>query len=206
MLRIGRASGGARKLFGSDIKHNNTICLEISEAEYIRHINSEWYHPKNKIIEIELSPVQFAEAITNMNTSGIPCTIREKSNERVDKCPELPNKKEVFRSEFDNDIKNIQNTISKLANNVEKLINSKKTFTKADKDEILNGLYKIKQELNSNVPYMVECFDEQIEKSVLHSKAEIEAYIQNKVMTLGMEALREQQNNLIEENNPKEEY
>ena len=69
-------NGNAQRLFGSDVKHHNTIQIEIKQCSVDRHLNEEWYYGENILAEIELSPVQFAEAITNMNTEGVPCTIR----------------------------------------------------------------------------------------------------------------------------------
>ena len=46
------------------------------------------------------------------------------------------------------------------------------------------------------MPYMSKCFDEQLDKSVSSSKAEIEAYAQNKVLSLGLDKLEEIKNNV----------
>lgn len=190
-IDISRTTGGARTLFGTDVKHGNTIKLRINGAELIRSINNDWYHTLDRLIEIELSPVQFAEAITNMNTNGVPCTIKYFNGESK-KEPPFINKKELFRQEFNEDIKEVSNKINELSKEVEEIINSKKTFTKIDKENILSGLFKIKQELTSNIPFVVECFDKQIERSVSHSKSEVEAYIQYKINSLGLKALQDE--------------
>lgn len=191
MLDIYRATGGSKRLFGSDIKHSNTIRIAINQADVTRSLNREWYHSGDRLIEIELSPVQFAEAITNMNTNGVPCTIRYKGYEAVEDCPDIENKKEVFRNEFNKDMSEITKIIKNLSTEIEDIISQKKTMTKSDKEKIQHGLNRINQQLQSNIPYMVECFDEQINKSIAHSKAEIEAYVQNKINSLGIQALNE---------------
>lgn len=202
MIDVSRGSigGKGKKLFGSDINHNNIISLTISQGAYDRGLNNDWFHGKEQLIRIELSPVQFAEAITNMNTSGVPCTITRFNGECINEVPDLINKKEVFREEFSKDIQEVSDIINRLSNEIEDLLNSKKAMNKSDKESIQKGLSRMKQQLNSNVPYLAKCFDEQIEKSVSHSKAEVEAYVQNKINTLGLKALKEEVGSLeIEE-------
>ena len=200
MIDVSRGSvgGAGKRLFGSDIKHNNIITLTISQGACDRGLNTDWFHGKEQLIKIELSPVQFAEAITNMNTSGVPCTITRFNGEMIDPVPELINKKEVFREEFSKDVKEVSDIIGKLSDEINDILSSKKAMTKSDKESIQSGLRRINQQLNSNIPYLADCFDEQIEKSVSHSKAEVEAYVQNKINTLGLKALRKETNLEIE--------
>ena len=62
---------------------------------------------------------------------------------------------------------------------------------------VLNNLYKLQQDLNTNMPYIAEKFDEQMDKSISHGKAEIEAYVQNKITSLGLEKLQDIKNGII---------
>lgn len=190
----GQIGGVGKRLFGSDVKHNNVISLVVRRGYYDRGISNDWYYGNEELIRIDLSPVQFAEAITNMNTNGVPCTIVRYNGETMGEVPNLDNKKEVFRKEFNNSIKNTTKDINDLISNVEELISSKKAINKSDKEHILNVLNSISRELNSNIPFMTKCFDEQIEKSVSHSKAEVEAYVQYKINSLGLKALNEEFN------------
>ena len=189
--------GNGKKLFGSDVRHNNVISLSIKQGYYDRGLNNDWFYGNEELIRIELSPVQFAEAITNLNTSGVPCTITRYNGKSINEVPDLDSKKEVFRAEFNSEIKETVDTIKNLIDSVSLILNSKKTITKADKESIQSGLNKINGKLSSNIPFLAKCFDEQIEKSVSHSKAEVEAYIQNKINSLGLQALQEQFNGLM---------
>lgn len=191
MIDIARSQGGTRTLFGSDVKHSNTIRLTIKQADYTRSLNSDWYHGKYDLIEIELSPVQFAEAITNMNTGGVPCTIKTFNGKYMQECPTM-NKKEMFRKELKEDIDEVNDKISLMISEVGEIISGKKPMNKTEKDNILSGLKRIQQQLTKNMPYVAECFDEQIEKSVSHSKAEVEAYIQHKITSMGLKALKDE--------------
>ena len=77
MIRISRQSGGdGRKLFGSEIETNNTIAITISEANVTQDLGRNWYYDHTILTEISMSPVQYAELISNPNTQGSPCTIK----------------------------------------------------------------------------------------------------------------------------------
>lgn len=97
-LNIYRSTGSKRALFGSDLKQGNTINLEISLSELTRGISNDWYYPYEKLIQIEMSPVQFAEAITNMNTSGVPCTIKMFNGKKLMNVQKLIREKSLKKS------------------------------------------------------------------------------------------------------------
>lgn len=195
-INRGQIGGDGKKLFGSDIKHNNVISLSIKRGVYERELYKDWFFGEDELIRIDLSPVQFAEAITNINGMGVPCTITRYNGKGINEVPELDNKKEIFRKEFALDIKDMVDNISRLTEEVNELMN-KKSITKADKLNIQEGLSQINRNLKSNIPFLVESFDEQLEKSVSSSKAEVEAYVQSKIQSLGMKELEKQFNGLL---------
>lgn len=199
MVNICRVSNGnQQRLFGSDIKHRNTIRLEIKQGRVNRDYNKEWYSGEEVLAEIEFSPVQFAECITNMNTSGVPCTIRYINNKHVENPPEILNKKEIFRSEFKEDLDKLYLNLQESIKTIEDSINKKKPLNKSEKYVVLNSLYKLTQDLKSNIPYMTKCFDEQMNKAITSGKSEIEAYVQNKITNLGLEKLEDIKNNMVQ--------
>ena len=195
-LNIYRSTGEKRTLFGSDLKQGNTINLEISLSELTRGINNDWYYPYEKLIQIEMSPVQFAEAITNMNTNGVPCTIKMFDGKRIDECPEV-NKGEIFKKEFTQTLNGTTSIAKNLVKEVAEKF-KKKTLNKSDKEEIMSMLNKIYQNLGSNLDYMVDCCKKQVDKTVVEGKSEVEAYIMNRVNTLGLKALEKESNNIVE--------
>ncbi|KKK54100.1 hypothetical protein LCGC14_3088120, partial [marine sediment metagenome] len=75
-LAFHRSSGGKQALFGSSIEHHNCIGITISKAEYNRHIGTEYIFSKETIVKAEMSPTQFADAITGFNSGcGSPITL-----------------------------------------------------------------------------------------------------------------------------------
>ena len=190
-------SNQSNPLFGTDLTHRNTINIDISLNELTRGLNHDYYYPYKKLISIELSPIQFAEAITNLNTSGVPCTIKYYDGKYLEN-PPYKNKSEIFRQEFSNTL-NENTAIAKgLIVELTEKFKEKGTLKKADKKEILSLLNRLYNNLNGNLEYMLKCCQEQVDKTVAEGKAEIEAYISNKINTLGLQALKEESTDLVQ--------
>lgn len=69
-------SGGAT-LFQSDLQHQHIVTLAIKRAERTRSLNRDWVHPRQTLIEIEMSLAQWGELIASQGIgSGVPVTIR----------------------------------------------------------------------------------------------------------------------------------
>lgn len=78
MISIGRVhcGGSGQVLYGSNVSHHEYIQLKISTGYLNRHLNRDWFHEDKTLIEINLSPVQFAEMISvGMNNGSTPCTL-----------------------------------------------------------------------------------------------------------------------------------
>lgn len=199
MIDISRTQGKDRILFGSSIKHHNTIRIRISPGELKRHLNTDWYHAIGiPYIEVELSQTQFAEAITNMNTGGTPCTIKQVGGEYVGEC-DYENKKEIIENEFLGHINKLYEKMDRLTENAEKILKGSKAPRKGEKQDILNAISNLKMEVNSNLPFIEKMFKEQMEKTIHEAKGEIEAYWMKKIHDLGLEGLDKEKIKLLGE-------
>jgi hypothetical protein len=194
MLSISRVQNGGTgvNLFGSSIKHNQTIRLKISSGKKCRNLNRDWFYAGNQYIEIEMSPTQFAEAITSLNMGeGVPVTLRWLSGRGISDCPE-ENKRQEFEREFDHHMIELKRKIQKLTEVTKELLNDSKPLKKSEKEQILNELRRIEQEIGDNIPFMYTSFNEQMDKTILEAKGEIEAFYTHKITSLGIEALKDQ--------------
>jgi hypothetical protein len=191
MLSISRVSGPKTSLFGSLITHSNTIVLRISTASERRNHNNTWYHTDNNIVEIEMSPTQFSEVITNINTQGVPVTIRKVQGEVIEPCPYV-NMKELFEKEFQSDIRKVLSNTLKLMKQVEDKLLATGTLKKADRVEMAELLYHIEQDIRANMPFVQEQFNKQVDKATLQAKSELEAFFTSKIYSLGSKKLVEE--------------
>jgi len=79
-----------------------------------------------------------------------------------------------------------------LTEQAEALLSEKKPPTKADKETILKGIKMLRQEIESNVPFIQQSFNEQMDKTVLEAKGEVEGFVMHKVISTGLEGLQKE--------------
>ena len=203
-LQFSRVStSGTKVLFGSSIKHRDTIVMRVRKASLSRHLNEDYIFGDQEVIEVEMSQSQFAEAITSMNMgTGIPVTLTYLQGEGViEDCPYF-DKRMQFENEFADKNKKQNELAISLIKEAQKLFEEKKTFNKADKENIMNMLYKLNQEIGSNTEFIYKQFNEQMDKTTLEAKCEIEAFMQNKINTIANMALVEHKEEVTKLNNP----
>lgn len=188
MIGAHRISGGDGKLFGSSIKHFNGIRIAIKRAEKIRDLNEDRFYGKEELIEVELSPSQFAQFITSMNIGdGVPCTLRRVAGKRMEPCPEV-NERETFEREFRDKVAGVTTRMSEIITEVEELF-EKKTINKGDRAEVLGKLAMLLQEVRSNMPFVQSQFNEAMDKTVREAKGEVEAFVAQRMNSVAQRAL-----------------
>lgn len=174
----------ARTLFGSSIKHNDIILCRISNAELQRYLNKDWIHPISTVLEFEMSQTQFAEMLTNMNSSGAPITFKLKPVGELKKC-ENPPFESVFMkhsNEFDEHLKTTNEKTENLIKELTKTLNESK-IKKSDKETLISLAENILTEINANSSYQLSAFHEQVDKTMTECKTEIDAIIKNANIT-----------------------
>ena len=143
-LKFSRCSGSKTPLFGSSIEHRDIISVELRHADVTRRLNRDWIYGGTLIAKAEMSYAQFAEAITSMNMgTGVPVTIRytEKDGE-MPKC-DFVSKREQFVNEFKGTLDTAMRDSQDLITEVITLFETKKSLTKADKENIISKLTQL---------------------------------------------------------------
>lgn len=198
MIRICRSQvgGPGTALFGSSIMHNNVIRLSISRGELERERNEDKFYAKgsrkDKIVEVEMSYTQFAEAITSLNIGeGIPVTITNINGEQIEQCP-YRNRQKIMRREMNEAVHDVMQELEKRSEEIEKLLKEKRVLSREDRDNILWALKSVRQELKSNLPYLQTMYSEQMDKTLTEAKGEFEACLQNKMNSIALAVISEQ--------------
>lgn len=191
LLGFSRSSRGGKgtNLFGSSILHGETISMRVYRAEVDRKYKQDWYHTNGSIpiVEVEMSQTQFAEIITSMNMGdGFPVTIRSVEGKRTEACP-YENKRMQHANEFK---KTMQDFGGRLKNTSDELLKTIAKLPKKDQENAKNLLNMLVQEIDSNIPFYGDQFERQMDKTVTEAKGEVEAFIQNKIATAGLAALK----------------
>lgn len=191
---------GAQPLFGSSIKHRDTIMLTLKTGHMRRNLNEDWYYGDKTIVEVEMSATQFADLITSLNQGdGVPVTIRCMRDGKLHECetPPFVDRNALHRAEFKEHLDDVYATSRRLIHELEEKFASKKSFTKADQKEILDICRRISQNIGCNQDFQISQFDRQMERTTTEAKGEIEAFFQTKINQIAQQALVENPEKLL---------
>ena len=196
MLSFSRVQhGGNTHLFGSSIEHRDTIQMSLTRGRVSRQLNTDWYYGGDEIVRVEMSGNQFADLITSMNVgSGTPVTIRRLGGRSMEEPPYTSPAKVIY-DEFVEELSAHSGEALELIAKAKALFEQKKAPTKKDKEDILDTLNQLSLYMSSNMPYQVKQFQNMMDKTTTAAKAEVEAFVTNRVLTLGQQALVKQAGN-----------
>lgn len=183
--------GDGATLFGSSVKNSNIISLQIVPAEVDRHLSQDWFHGKNKpIIEVLLSPLQFAELLTTMNVgSGVPGTLAF-YNDQYYTMPKMPEKAEEFKDEIAADLQNIINKLNEAEEVIQKFIDDPKPIGKQARRQLKDLVSSFRNTIKHHFPFIISQFSRQLARTVSEAKAEVDAFVEHTITQTGIEELR----------------
>lgn len=189
-IRLGRTQNQDR-LYGAHTTSPEVITLSIHPSELIRSLGEDRYYPKNRpIIEVMMTPNQFAEFITSSYSTGVPCTIRQHDGERYN-VPAFDDERTKTEQEFNERFDKLGANITRLTETAQDLLQNKKSLTKADRAAILNSITNMATEVQLNMPYMASLYTEQLDKATTEAKADVTSYVESTVRALGLHSLGE---------------
>jgi len=193
LVSIHRVQGGDSRLFGSSIeKHNAYFCIEIKRAQRIHNLSHDRFFGREQLIEINLSAAQFAEMITTPNMgSGTPCTIRRVMGVQMEPLPvKMETESKKIRTTFQDGLEKLTATLAQKAKEVDTIL-EKKNLTQIDRKTISRALQHSLMEVQSNLPFVLESFQESTERVMTHAKAEMDAFISMSLHKIGVKALHD---------------
>lgn len=191
MISFSRTTGGNPNMFGSDIEHSNKITVRIAHGIRDRGYSRDWYHSKGGIVEVDMTYHQYAEAISSMNMGdGVPCTIRRIQGKGViEECPPQVIETEKVNAELEKAIQAATSALDASLAMSKAQLESSKPPTKKERQELFDALEKARRELNSNIPFIQDSFKENMDGVVLDAKMNVEAFVANKIHSLGLKGL-----------------
>jgi len=197
VIGISRIHGERGGFFGSHVKkHHDFISLRISNASYRHELGKDWIRADGMlpIIEVELTPAQFAAMLTTMNVGdGVPCTIKFRDGKPTEPVPddygaEHERVVEEFRQKIEAKRAEVQPRLAR----VRELLTKKGTLRVAEKEEILDLVEGLFRDFSrGNADFILEQFERSAEKVVTEAKALVDEFITSTAARLGMKALKE---------------
>lgn len=198
LIQFSRGMGtSARRLFGSALRsHYATIRMTVTRAFWEHDLHEDRYFNAGqpRLMEIEMSAAQFAELITSMNMGGgVPCTLQFFNAKHagpgvegnIEEPPDIATEVERVKANFAGDLKEMIGTMQKYRKEIEQL--SAKLPEKS-KERMRVALDVMIQQLSSNVPFILEQFNEASERVVTSAKHDIEAFAMHALQMAGLQA------------------
>jgi hypothetical protein len=158
----------------------------------IRDADIDWYRGKNpSIVEIDLSPSQFAELLTSMNVGdGVPCTIARRDGSMIDKPAEsIPTEQEHVKTQYRDAIRKSFSSLRGASKRLQEIL-EKKTITTKDRRAIRKLFDDTTANLEANADYGVTAFEEVAEKVITEAKANVDNFVTTALTRLGLEHLQ----------------
>lgn len=180
---------GAHQLYGSDFTHHSAVRITIRGSELCRGLNRDYHAARDEYIEVSLTESQWAEFVSTLNSGvGAPCTV-----EFVRGVGHLPGIKRTvdrraqFASEARKQIKRSLGHLDKLLKALDEA-----NIGKQKKEELVMAAKLARQDIEANIPFVVQSFDEHMETQTQRAKTEIHAYMGATLQRAGLEALKAQ--------------
>ena len=162
-------------LFGSAARHNTTVVIKISTANLQRRIHSNTYYADKNLVELELSLAQFSQFIMSTGQGeGTPCTLRYIGGETIEECPRYE-PREVYESEIAKSLQELKD-LSATLESLTKTLLEKPRLTVDEKQQLKRAVGAISSTVNSNLEFIMESFQEEMDDAVAAAKIEVENF------------------------------
>lgn len=176
-------SSGKVRFYGTDLPQMNFYVLRIHKSTLEKGMHSDYYHDGETIIEVRLTPNQFSEMITSMNTSGTPCTITYHDGKRIEETPKILSSKEFILNEFEETTKQVRNSFNELENEINSIISK---LPKKDQEQIKNKMWRMGKNIDDKMPYLLKQFQERTDVILSEAKNVITNHIQEQAQQNGL--------------------
>ena len=179
-VSLGRIPFGTSKsLFQSDFEHHQTVTLEIHTAEVLRTNSEDHVMSKDRLILVEMSPLQLADLLTGFGATGpVPATLRFVVGDRVTR-PDPPPRN--VASDFSDEHRQ---ALDDIIASVDELIRHPNLSVAARRKA-----QGIKSALVNRLPFVAQQFEKHVQHTVADARASITAYAEQREQHAGRSAL-----------------
>lgn len=199
MIQVSRRSSSrGAYLFGSPVTdHFATFSIQISTGysyEDAVGTGELRFMDDKQIVEVEMSPAQFLEMVTNPNVgAGVPCTItrRQGPDGRLYSVKDPPRPRtdvERAHTAFEKRMSAFGKTLDTFIDDVRA---ASTKLPKRDQESLRQAAAAIHTEVASNIPFFLRTFHEAAERIVTSKKHEFDAWISGCIRAAGLTHLRQ---------------
>lgn len=190
LISVHRQQGGTvEPLFGSEVASNTKVAITIKRAKVTQRLGKNWYFERDLICKVLMSPVQYAEMISNPNTQGAPCTIDYTQDDGAIKYKPIDTQISYVESKIETEVSQLKTNVKQIQKDIEVILNQPGTLKKKDKQDIVGLVNKLTNKIRDSLPYYEKQLQESIVKLKSEAKTEIDAYVQHAISKAGVIAL-----------------
>ena len=174
--------GTSKALFQSDFEHHQTVYLEIHSAEVLRTNSEDHIISQDRLISIEMSPIQFADLLTGFGATGpVPATLRFLVGDQTYR-PDPPNHN--VQADFTNEHRQ---AIDDIIASLDELL--EQTNLPAAARRKAQG---IRASIINRLPFIEDQFEKHLNHTVADAKASISAFAEHRERLAGRQALTDE--------------
>jgi hypothetical protein len=197
VIKLFKVQSNGTTLFGSALRHQGFIAVEVHRATLERHLHRDWIQSDEPIVRLEMSEAQWAQFVSSVGCgTGVPVTLNQAPpiGTRIESMDGL--KSEPVKKTFDREIatkvaKMIENGTAALA--TLEAMAEQKTVSKTELKTAISLMQNHIQNLPSNMKFVQTQFAETMEQTIQDGKIEMETFVGNLAMSTGLDVLRAQQ-------------
>lgn len=183
---VTRREGTPRALFQSDLMHSSTVVLTVQTATRKRELNRDWVHPREELVEIEMSQTQWGALVSSMGRGGgVPVTLRRR--ESLAQVPGLPYQPRTAESR-----REVRETVDRLLSRAKAAMEAldaaedNKAGVK-ERRELRNHLRSTLNNAGGNAQFAIDSLTEAAESPVHQAQADIEVIASQAAIAYGIE-------------------
>lgn len=162
-------------LFDSEISHQHTVSLKITRCERKRHLNRDWFHPREVILEARMSKSQFGAIVSSFGQGvGVPATLEYLNGEQIASAPverRLDESHREVRQAGERALSKILEAEKALQEAYERRAGRKELTP------LLNDLHHAIRNAPANMEFAASSLTEHVEKVVTKARADVEGMV-----------------------------
>lgn len=175
-IRVSRVSGGTN-LYGIEYPVSGYISVEVMGSTLHRDSSEDWPAAHDSKIILALSEAQWANMISSVGIgAGTQCTIQRIGKKLIPGLPDPRKSKEDFSFEMESALEAIRESLNKAHETIQAMGLSKAKSSKVE--SLFEGL---KKQLNRDLNFIGDQFDEHMENVTDGAKHELYNYVHRTV-------------------------
>lgn len=209
VITINNIQSNGTKLVGSNIPSNNYVSMTISTGEIKKSEYGTSHHSsKDHIITVEMTHSQWSELISSFGIGGGKlCTIERRDGIDVPQEYVEPNLNSQTKKNIRKKIESLMEEFLEESGEINDILNNKKSINKGDREIIKKKISKMNMELLSNLPFLTEIIEENLEKKTEEATSQFKNNVYHSLVSMGIDEINVEEyiklmgNNLLESGN-----